>query len=132
VRGPIIKWNYASRDDELEAIRWYLVGRLDPQTKLKSQLGTAVNAFEYLRHAIELPARGEFLQVPMKRTGARAWLFADPETGRWLKTPEFPRLLSQSYLLTPEKLSWTALTPNIRPSTPRTLLSWRIGECSRR
>ena len=56
-----IKWDYASRDFELEAIGWYLTGRLDSQTKLDSRLGAGVNAYEYLRHAVEVPNRRRFL-----------------------------------------------------------------------
>jgi hypothetical protein len=92
VSEPIIKWSYSSRDDELEAIRWYLVGRLDPQTKLDLRLSIGVNLYEYLRHAVHRPNPGRFLQVPMKSIGACEVIFADPQTGQWLKIPEFPKL----------------------------------------
>ena len=84
------KWSYASPDYELDAIRWYLTGRLDAETKLDSALGTAVNAYEYLRHAIELPALRElsadqkFLHVPRKFPGGGTLLSPDPETGQSL------------------------------------------------
>jgi hypothetical protein len=92
VSDPItIEWDYASREDELEAIRWYLTGHLDLQTKLDLRLGTAVNIYEYLRHAVKRPNL-KFLQLPMKAIGAYELIWPDPETGQWLKVPEFPQL----------------------------------------
>ena len=64
--GSIIKWSYASRADELEAIRWYLTGRLDQQTKLDLEWGAAVNAHEHLRHVVSLPELGRFVKVPLR------------------------------------------------------------------
>jgi hypothetical protein len=92
VSDPFPKWGYSSPEEELETIRWYLVGRLDLQTKLDPRLSVGVNAYEYLRHAVHLPNLGRFLQVPMKSIGACEAIFPDPETGQWLKVPEFPKL----------------------------------------
>jgi hypothetical protein len=75
VSGPDVKWSYASRDDELEAVCWYLTGRLDSQTKLDSQLGAIVNIYEHLRHAVTLPDLGRFLQLPMRAIGACEWIW---------------------------------------------------------
>ena len=50
--SSITKWSYTSRDGELEAIRWYLTGRLDQQTELDLEWGAAVNAYEHLRHVV--------------------------------------------------------------------------------
>jgi hypothetical protein len=100
VRKPIIEWDYASREDELEAIRCYLTGRLDLQRKLDLRLGTIVNIYEYLRHAVkfpfpenpDLPNHGKVLQLPMKAIGACELIWPDLETGQWLKVSEFPTL----------------------------------------
>ena len=93
----IINWDYASGDDELEVVRWYLAARLDLQTKLESRLGISACAYEYLRHAIklpmiEVPRLGKALQIPMENIGACQWIWPDRETGRWLAIPEFPQL----------------------------------------
>jgi hypothetical protein len=86
-----MKWDYASREAELEAIGWYLTGRLDANSKLDLELGTAVNACEHLRHAIKLPGIGRFLKVPFKRARTAVVLSADFKTGQWLDIPEFPQ-----------------------------------------
>jgi hypothetical protein len=86
----LLKWDYASREDELEAIRWYLVGRLDVQTKLSSQLGAAVNAYEHLRHAVKFPTFQQSFRVQLKLVGISIQLWTDPVTGRLLLAPEFP------------------------------------------
>ena len=88
--GSIIKWSYVSRDDELEAIRWYLTGRLDQQTELDLKWGAAVNAYEHLRHVVNLPELGRFVQVPLKLIRTGVLLGTDVKTE--LKTPEFPEL----------------------------------------
>ena len=42
-----VEWPGKSRRRELEAIRWYLTGRLDVDTKLDLSLGNAVADYEY-------------------------------------------------------------------------------------
>jgi hypothetical protein len=83
---------YASREGELEAIRWYLAGRLDVHTKLNSQLGAAVNAYEHLRHSIEFASYQQSFRVQLKLVGISIQLWVDPVTGRLLSAPEFPEL----------------------------------------
>jgi hypothetical protein len=75
-----VNWKYASPGDELEAIRWYLTGRLDARTKIDAILGAAISAYEYLRHAIEHPA---FPKNPFSDAYALSV---------FCKMPEFPRL----------------------------------------
>jgi hypothetical protein len=90
VSSSITKWSYTSRDGELEAIRWYLTGRLDQQTELDLEWGAAVNAYEHLRHVVNLPALGRFVQVPLKLIRTGVWLQADVKAE--LEIPEFPKL----------------------------------------
>jgi hypothetical protein len=90
--GSIVKWSHASDDGELEAIRWYLTAHLDQQTKLDLEWGAAVNAYEHLRHVVNIPNLGRFVQVPLRFIRTSVGLCADPETGQWLKIPEFPEL----------------------------------------
>ncbi|MBV8278497.1 MAG: hypothetical protein JO170_25010 [Verrucomicrobia bacterium] len=48
-------WRYRSREEELEAARWYLCGRLSLQTRLDSgSFGNAVYSYEWLRHVAVL------------------------------------------------------------------------------
>jgi hypothetical protein len=110
--GSIVKWSRASDDGELEAIRWYLTGHLDRRTKLDLELGAAVNAYEHLRHLVNIPELGSSVQVPLKPIRASVWLRADPKTGQWLKIPEFP------------ELPFTELTP----SSKKTVFSYFKAE----
>jgi hypothetical protein len=90
VSNPVVEWSYRSRDDELEAIRWYLTGHLDAQTKLDLEWGAAVNAYEHLRHVVKLPNRARSLQVPLKLIRTAWYFLADAKTE--LHLPQFPEL----------------------------------------
>lgn len=88
--NPVVEWEYASIDDEREAIRWYLRRHLNAETKLDLELGLAVNAYEYLRHVVKLPDLGRFIQVPLKAIRTGVWLSADVKAE--LEIEEFPKL----------------------------------------
>jgi hypothetical protein len=92
MRKPIIEWDYVSREDELEAVRWYMVGRLDVRTKLNPQLGASVNAHEHLRHAVKFSTSQRSFRVHLKLVGETIQLWADSTGQLFCNVPEFPKL----------------------------------------
>jgi hypothetical protein len=85
-----VKWPYESRERELEAIRWYLTGRLDIDTKLDVSLGNAVAAYEYLRHVAGTPAFPNWKQL-QKDPEAALELYLKPDIARILLANRFPK-----------------------------------------
>lgn len=112
----LANWRYECRNDELEALRWYLTGRLDVNVKLTYPLGNAVAIYELLRHLSTPPEYPDSLTglVQTKPTLALALLnnpvVAEIVLSNGFREVPFYRLLPKTQAAI---IRWISYTPSV-------------------